>query len=359
MRILYFTRNQSPHDLRFLKSLSKSEHTVAVVCLENSSQYQWPEGIQVLDWPFAKAKNCYQYASAFKQVASEFRADVVHAGPIQRVAFIAALAGVKPLMSMSWGSDILFEVKKHPFWPWITRFTLRKTDLLAADCQTVVKQAQKYGYTGSVAVFPWGVDLAHFKPGAQGQLRQKLGWEKNIVFLCNRTMAPLYGVDVVAWAFAKTCQKNDQIRLLIFGKGQQEPEIREILRDAEKAGKVYFGGYANLPELPDVYRSADVYISASHSDGSSVSLMEALACGKPALVSDIASNQEWIESGKQGWLFQDGNIASLTQKILEITSINDLSKMSINARLLAEERADWIKNFGILLDAYQQLVEKK
>ena len=59
-----------------------------------------------------------------------------------------------------------------------------------------------------------------------------------------------------------------------------------------------------------MYRAADLYLSASHSDGSSVSLMEALGCGLPVLVSDIPGNREWVTDGEQGWLFPDGDDAA-------------------------------------------------
>ena len=68
---------------------------------------------------------------------------------------------------------------------------------------------------------------------------------------------------------------------------------------------------------PGFYRSADLYLSASHSDGSSVSLMEALACGRPVLVSDIPGNREWIENSPAGWLFPDGDDAALAEGILK------------------------------------------
>ena len=50
--------------------------------------------------------------------ALAFQPDVIHAGPIQRVAFIAALAQVRPLLSMSWGSDLLLEADQNPGWRW-------------------------------------------------------------------------------------------------------------------------------------------------------------------------------------------------------------------------------------------------
>ena len=99
---------------------------------------------------------------------------------------------------------------------------------------------------------------------------------------------------------------------------------------------------------------ADLYVSSSHVDGSSVSLMEALACGLPCLVSDIPANKEWIFEGQNGWLFQDGNSEALAAKILAaIENRKSLPEIGHNARIVAEERADWKKNSQKLLQAYQ------
>ena len=359
MKILYFSRGQSPHDLRFLNALAGTEHQTAVLCLEPG--YQWPAGITELHWPdrgsYGSFSKVFAAAREFKQIVAEFQPDVIHAGPIQRVAFIVALANCGPVLSMSWGSDLLLEADHSLFWQLITRYTLKHSSLLAADCQTVVKKARSFGYTGPVAVFPWGVDLDHFKPGPIGALRKQLGWEGEQVFLSNRSMEPLYGVEIIAQAFALASRTNSHLRLLLYGRGSQGSKIKMILKEAENAGKVHYGGFASLQELPEIYRSADVYLSASHSDGSSVSLMEALACGLPALVSDIPSNQEWIEPGKQGWLFEDGNVQDLTKKMLKITADTDRRQLAQNARQLAQDRADWQKNFAILLWAYQQVAE--
>jgi glycosyltransferase involved in cell wall biosynthesis len=361
MKILYFTRGQSPHDLRFLKALAGTNHQVAVLSLEEHGILNWPKGIHVLQWPeeiqILKSPSIEQLVNGFKKIISEYQPDIVHAGPIQRVAYIAALAHASPLLTMSWGSDILLEVDQHTTWPSITRYTLKHSHWFAADCQTVVEKARSFGYQGDVSVFPWGVDLEHFRPSRAGELRERLGWKDQFVFLSNRTMEPLYGMDIVAKAFVSAFEKNDYIRLLLFGKGSQEPEIREILSSAEKEGKVYFGEFAGLDELPTIYNSADVYLSASHSDGSSVSLMEALACGKPVLVSDIPSNREWIQPGDVGWWFEDGNVDDLAEKMLQCVVRENLEEVSSRARKLAEDRADWTKNFAILLDTYQKIFE--
>ena len=363
MKILYFTRGQSPHDLRFLRALASTNHQVAVLCLEDSPAYTWPSGIPALRWPEdirkKKASSPGRLAQAFKQIVKEYQPDIVHAGPVQRVAYIAALARVHPLLTMSWGSDLLLEVDQHITWPWITRYTLKKSDWFTADCQTVVDKARSLGYAGPVSIFPWGVDLEHFHPGPMGEIRKKLGWENNVVFLSNRTLEPLYGVDVIARAFVKALEKNGNLRLLLFGKGSEEPKVHEILKEAEAQGKVHIGGYASLDELPEIYRSTDVYLSASHSDGSSVSLMEALACGKPALISDIPSNREWIQPEGAGWLFRDGDSDDLAEKMVGCAGIHSFEEYLAKARSLAETRANWVKNFAILLDTYRRIVSEK
>jgi L-malate glycosyltransferase len=143
---------------------------------------------------------------------------------------------------------------------------------------------------------------------------------------------------------------------LLFGKGSQEAKIRVLFEKAGIADKVYFGGYAALEELPDIYRSADYYVSASHSDGSSVSLMEALACGIPAIVSDIPSNREWIREGDCGWCFKDGSSVDLSSRMLAASRYENREEMAERCRDLAETRADWKINFSKLLDAYTEAV---
>jgi glycosyltransferase involved in cell wall biosynthesis len=101
---------------------------------------------------------------------------------------------------------------------------------------------------------------------------------------------------------------------------------------------------------------SDLYISPSHVDGSSVSLMEALACGLPCLVSDIPGNREWIEDGVNGWLFRDGNVDDLAEKILyAIKNRRSFGRIGKAARQTAAEKADWQKNFGKLLQAYEKI----
>ena len=103
---------------------------------------------------------------------------------------------------------------------------------------------------------------------------------------------------------------------------------------------------------------ADLYVSPSHVDGASVSLMEALACGLPALVSDIPGNKEWVNEGVNGWLFPDGDVHVLARKILAIIGKRkELAEIGRAARKSAEDAADWEKNAALLMQAYDATIK--
>ena len=140
---------------------------------------------------------------------------------------------------------------------------------------------------------------------------------------------------------------------MLPGGGSEGSLIRRILEHGGVAEQVIFPGYISHQDLPRYYRMADVFVSPSHVDGSSVSLMEALACGLPCLVSDIPANKEWVTEGQNGWLFPDGDAEALANSILRTMDVRDkLVKIGSGARLTAEKRANWQKNFAKLLEAY-------
>jgi glycosyltransferase involved in cell wall biosynthesis len=147
---------------------------------------------------------------------------------------------------------------------------------------------------------------------------------------------------------------------MLLGGGSQGAALRRILHNGGVLERVHFGGQIPQSDLPRWYHMADLFISPSHVDGSSVSLMEALACGLPCLVSDIPANKEWVTDGENGWLFRDGDADDLAEKILRITAEREsLAKIGRAARATAEQKADWQKNAAKLLQAYDLAVKSK
>jgi glycosyltransferase involved in cell wall biosynthesis len=363
MRILYFSRDYTPHDFRFLSALAETNHHVGYLRLEDRGQRlenrPLPENIEVLPWAGgakpARLKDGLRLLAGLKKVIRTFRPDLIHAGPIQSAAFLSALAGSHPLVTMTWGYDLLIDSDRNPLWNWVTRYTLHRSAALVADSEILRQQAIADGMRPErIVTFPWGVDLEHFSPSTDAHLRQNYGWgAKEVVLLSTRGWAPMYGSEELATGFARAARLRPELRLLMLGSGHLENRLKEIFSDHNVLDLIVFPGQVHYELLPNYYQAADLYLSASHSDGSSISLLEAMACGLPALVSDIPGNREWITPGEQGWWFSTGDAGDLAEKILQAVEQRDkFRQMGASARQIAEQRADWSKNFPKLLEAY-------
>ena len=368
-RILYFSRQHSVHDQRFLEVLSSSGMQVFSLCLEHqeatADSFSLPSGVTQVPWEGIQGEfqieNTTGLLPDLERAMKAVSPDVVHAGPIQRSAFLTALLGFRPLVTMSWGYDLIVDAERNDMWRWATQFTLKRSSVLIGDSKIVRDRATALGMdTRHIVTFPWGTDLQHFTPtGADGDLvRETYGWPSSaFVVLCNRAWEPLYGVDIVARAFVVSAQRHPELRLLLIGGGSQEDELRAIFYRGQVIDQVEFVGRLAQADLPTYYRATDLYISASHSDGASISLLEALACGVPVLVSDIPGNAEWVKPGDVGWLFADGDSEDLTDKLCQTLESSVLLRaMSKRARKLAEERADWSAHAQTLIETYDSIL---
>ena len=348
MRILYFSRGYTPHDHRFLSAITEAGHEAVFLRLNPDSATETrrlPKGVKPV-------------RGSLRTVISQVKPDLVHAGPLPDCGYQAAKSGFHPLVQMSWGSDILWEVKRIATSRSRVRFALQHADAVIGDCETVKHAAIKFGTPADrIVKFPWGVDLTQFKPaGKKGGIRAELGWQNNFVFLHLRAWDPLYDPLTVAKAFVDAARQNLDLRLLMPGNGSLSSELRKTFAQAGLRNRVHLPGKISYVDLPAYYRAADVYLSAAQSDGSSVSLLEALASGLPALVSDIPSNREWVETGKQGWLFPPKKPAVLRELILQATGSDKMTNMARQARKVAESRADWNRNKLALYKAYELAV---
>jgi len=356
-RVLYFSRDYTTHDHRFLSALAESEHQVYYLQLERRGHTledrPIPAQIEQVPWRGGKGPATLRKAPGLlldlRRILRDLQPDLVHAGPLQRSALLAALAGFRPLVSMSWGYDLIHDAGLNGFWRWATRFTLQHSSVMIGDCDAIRQLAISYGMpTERIVTFPWGIDLGCFTPGPPP------GGSQTFTLLSTRGWEPIYGVDVIARAFVKAARQHPELRLVMLGNGSLATTLRQIFQVGGVEGQVLFPGHIAQADLPRYHRSADLYISASHSDGTSISLLEALASGRPALVSDIPGNREWVTPGENGWWFADGNADALAECILHAAKHRQqLIPMGQAARQIAEQHANWEHNFPRLLKAYR------
>jgi glycosyltransferase involved in cell wall biosynthesis len=369
VRILYFSKDYSPHDHRFLSAIVQGGHEAYYLKLERNLRQTEdrpvPSQVEQISWTGGKREfrwsDIPRLTFDLRRVVRKIKPNLIHAGPIQTCALLAVLSGFHPLLTMSWGFDLMQDVHRSWWTEWATHYVLRNSTFYTSDAQVTRDKAVTYGMNPEhTCVIPWGVDLNHFKPRSSENENcpTKSVNAKSFVILTNRSWEPRYGVDVLAKAFVQAARQNENLSLILLGGGSQAAIIRSILIGGGVLERVHFGGQISHRDLPDWYHMSNLFVSPSHVDGASVSLMEALACGLPALVSDIPGNKEWVNEGVNGWLYPDGDADALAGKILAVVDQKEkLSGIGHAARRSAEKRADWNKNATLLMQVYETTVK--
>ena len=174
--------------------------------------------------------------------------------------------------------------------------------------------------------------------------------------ISTRSLERIYGIDTLLEAIRFTNEKNDDICFLLLGDGSLRTWVEDYIKHYNLSHAVHLTGRIDYQLLPDYFNEADLYVSTSYSDGTSVSLLEAMACGLPVIVSDLPSNREWVQPDINGWLVSPGNTEALGMAIPAVLGQKDkLSAMGQANLALVREKADWSKNSDLLLEAYERM----
>ena len=119
--------------------------------------------------------------------------------------------------------------------------------------------------------------------------------------------APLYQIEKIILESADFLKKNTDWLLKIAGQGPNTPALEKLALENLPLGSYQFVGFLNSEQNKANYQSATIYISIPISDGTSISLLEAMAYGCIPIVSDLPANKEWITHLENG-IISDGDV---------------------------------------------------
>lgn len=362
MRVLYITESYSPHDRRFLQALVHLGHQVVALPWRGRPASRPQDLAAEVDWVSLGFLGSWpRWWRAFRSLVEEVRPGVIHAGPLPWGSLGPVLLQPAPVVSMSWGFDLLWHGPRKPWLAALMRWVLARSTLLLTDCQAAAQQAQAWGMPPErIVVFPWGTDLDHFSPGEASELRAQWGWPRDaFVVVHARTWSRYYGLPTALEGFFRAARQEPRLHLVLLGGGPLETWLHRQLARHSLGPRVRVVGRVAEEALVRYFRAGDVYVSMSWSDGSSVTLMQALATGLPAVVSDIPGNREWITPGVEGFLVPVGNPEALARALLTLARMPEEERqlMARAARRRAEVQANWQHHILQLDRAYQRAVE--
>jgi glycosyltransferase involved in cell wall biosynthesis len=368
MRILYFTDNSSDHNLRFLEMFIS--HGIEVIFLDATQDATTarpvPVGVQSVRFQRSIPRDAdpSQYESIvaeLKSLVRDLRPDVVHAGPVQTCGYAAALSGFHPLLVMPWGSDLIAYADRNSEWRLATEIALRAADGFFPDCDAVRAAGERFVTFPNerMVQFPWGIKSGSFSPHGPAVSRDSLGFSSDsFTFISTRSWEPVYDIPVLVQAFHRAWQQNSRLRLILLADGSEAGSVRNFIAEHGLNDAVATPGLVPAAEMPRWFRAANAYVSCTRSDGTSISLLQAMATGLPVVVTDIASNREWITENENGWLATIGSFQEFADKLLRAAGLEPRKREAISERNqnIVAERADWDRNFPSLLRLYESLV---
>lgn len=289
-------------------------------------------------------------AAAVKRILHRFRPHVVSAHFVPNYGMIAALVVKQPWVLSTWGSDVMTDPEKSAFHRWRTGFVLRRAAWVTSDAVVMTERIRDFGVPAErILTFPYGVDIAAFHP-ANG----RRGNGPRIV--CNRKLEAVYSVETIVDAFAAVREALPDATLTIAGDGSRGPGLRARAERSPAASAMTFVGAVDHARMPALLQAHDVYVSASLSDTTSVSLLEAMACGLFPIVTDIPANREWITDGENGRVVAPGEATKLAVAIIDSWRDAELRERARRINLgVIETRARWEKTMRPVKELFDNL----
>lgn len=178
-----------------------------------------------------------------------------------------------------------------------------------------------------ISVVSGGIDLPAFTPAAERT-------EFDVIFIGR--LAPIKRVDLFVDMVAMLREENDGIRAAIVGDGAERGAIEEQIRAQNLGSNIELAGFQ--PNPLEWLRRSRVFLLTSDSEGLSLALMEAMAAGLPAVVSDVGDLDNLVVDGENGFLVKERSPDAFARKVSKLLNQPSLlTSASSKARLSAEE----------------------
>jgi glycosyltransferase involved in cell wall biosynthesis len=224
---------------------------------------------------------------------------------------------------------------------WLKGLFVSKCDAVAVLGNAASEYARKLGARGErIFVVPFGGNSNFFATEAQkvdsAVEKRRRGWPPRLILYSGRLIREK-GVFILLKAFKQISHENPDVGLLFVGHGSAELEMMKFCCEAE-LDRVYFVGAQEYERMPYFYALADILVLPTFSDPYGYVVIEAFACGIPAIVSSAAGVcDDLIIARETGFAVQAGDSEELAQKIRQLLNDDELrARMSGACRRAAQ-----------------------
>lgn len=359
MKICFLGDASSLHVIRWITYFRDQGHDCHLLSFTKPREDLSGVRLHYLPHPFriSYEQSNWQYLFQLPQIWQLIRKidpEIINAHFLSSYGFLAALTSPKkpPLVISLYGSDILIIPKRSWAHRWVASYSLKHADLITSFAQHMTEAAQQYVPTQKPALtMPYGINTHEFYLLKAGKPRLSIGFS-------NRAMVKISHVETLLKAASILKENRSPLRFYLAGEGELRPELEKQASDLNLQDMVHFVGRVSPQQMPDTLRRITIYISTSVSDGASLSLLEAMACGAFPVVTDIPANREWIVHGENGLLYQRVSAPDLAEKISHAWQDEQLRQSAAQRNWeIIHVRGDYQVNMRRIEQEFYKLVE--
>lgn len=314
-----------------------------VVVVSNGAKHLGQASPAVVTFELRRPWKTWQTVHRLRRLFCKTRPDIVHVHQGNSVSFVTLLALKRfgrPVVVTTWGSDVLVLPHKNYLTRWLVRYNLLNASRVTAVAEHMADAISELtvGRVNALVV-NFGVDIPVC---AEPKV--------NVVY-SNRLHKPLYNVDRVVKDFAAFHRSNPDWKLVIAATGTETETLKHLVNALNLEQSVVFVGWLSRADNLRWCCRSTVYASVPDSDGTPVSLLEAMACGCVPVVSDIAANRAWVEDGVNGIVANDRE--NIFERLLTLKSDRI---GALNKEIIAQ-RASRDVSRRVFSDLYAQLLQ--
>ena len=367
MKLLLLAELNSTHTIKWVSSLSKMSINICVFGLAEPKTdiYTKLNNVEIVCLNHNIKRNdklasklIYMKALyTIKSIIRRYKPDIMHAHYATSYGMLGALQGFHPLVISVWGSDVFLFPKKSFIHKAILSFNLKKADKVLSTSIVMAKEANLYT-NKKIEVTPFGIDLNVFQSMEVSSLFAKDDFVVGTV----KTLEEVYGIKYLIKAFKIICDRyqDNNFKLLIVGDGSLKKSLIQLTKDLKIYDKTIFTGAIPFCDVPKYHNMLSVFVAASLSESFGVAAIEASACSKPVIVTDIGGLPEVIKKDVTGLVVNDRNPKEIADAIELLLMDKDLrNKLGSAGRNRVKKLYNWDDNVKQMYDIYRGLTDVK
>ncbi|MFA6466771.1 MAG: glycosyltransferase [Patescibacteria group bacterium] len=191
-----------------------------------------------------------------------------------------------------------------------SRFICNVSDLVIVPSQKMKTILQSYKVKKEIIITPNPIDLNSFTKVKSGFLRKKLNIDdEKVILLTVSRLGQEKNIGFLIKSFSKVVKENDQAVLVIVGDGTEQNKLAALSKKLNLEDKVFFTGYIDTKQMPEVYSDADIFVFASTTETQGLVVLEAAACQLPIIAVKDEAFSNVIKDGFNGYLVtEDTNL---------------------------------------------------